>query len=234
MAPPLYAARRVVVTGLGAVTPLGTGVARTWSRLLDSRSGLVSLKDVTHVETGRTYEGIPSLVAALVPKRELAAPEGVDPALDGAFFVGDWVAKGEDRKMSPFMHYAMAASHQAIKDAGWNPSTDLERERTGVCIGSGIGCMDEIEKMTMQYSQSGMRRISPYVVPKLLINLAAGHVSMKYGFQGPNHSVSTACTTGAHAIGDAMRFIQFGDADVMVAGGSEASVSPLAMAGFAK
>ncbi|KAJ3156588.1 Mitochondrial beta-keto-acyl synthase [Geranomyces variabilis] len=215
--------RRVVVTGLGLVTPLGTGVQPTWSRLLAAHSGVISLAGVKHEQSGRTYEAIPSQVAAFVPT------SGEAP-----FRVEDWLSRGEARNQAPFMHYAASAAAQAIKDSGWTPASDEDRERTGVCFGSGIGCLEEIEATATSFAETGLRRVSPYFVPKILINLAAGHISMKYGFQGPNHSVSTACTTGAHSIGDAMRFIMFGDADVMVAGGAEASVSPLAMAGFAK
>ncbi|KNC96477.1 beta-ketoacyl-acyl-carrier-protein synthase II [Spizellomyces punctatus DAOM BR117] len=216
--------RRVVVTGLGLVTPLGTGVNHVWSGLLAGRSGITSLKGVKHQGTGRGYEDIPSQVAALVPRGNK----------EGEFDVDKWVKKGDVRNMAPFMHYALSAAQQAITDSGWLPTTELEKQRTGVCFGSGIGCLDEMESTAISFAENGMRRISPYFVPKILINLAAGHISMRYGLQGPNHAASTACTTGAHSIGDAMRFIQFGDADVMVAGGSEASVSPLAMAGFAK
>ncbi|KAJ3015450.1 Mitochondrial beta-keto-acyl synthase [Thoreauomyces humboldtii] len=215
--------RRVVVTGLGLVTPLGTGVHPTWSRLTAGKSGVVSLKGRVHPESGRNYDAIPSQVAALVPT------SGPAP-----FRVEDWVRKGEARNMAPFMHYALSVAQQALDDADWRPSSDEDRERTGVCFGSGIGCIDEIEATAASFNDTGLRRVSPYFVPKILVNLAAGHISMKHGLQGPNHAVSTACTTGAHSIGDAMRFIVFGDADVMVAGGAEASVSPLAMAGFSK
>ncbi|KAJ3300589.1 Mitochondrial beta-keto-acyl synthase [Borealophlyctis nickersoniae] len=219
--PPL---RRVVVTGLGLVTPLGTGVTTTWSRLLAAQCGVVSLKGRVHEPTGRSYQDIPSQVAALVKTGKE----------EGDFDVEKWIAKGDDRRLAPFMHYALSATQQALEDAKWLPENEEDRVRTGVCIGSGIGCIDEIETTANAFAQYGMKKLSPFFIPKILINLAAGHVSMKYGFQGPNHSASTACTTGAHSIGDASRFIQFGDADVMVAGGSEASVSPLAMAGFAK
>ncbi|TPX62838.1 hypothetical protein PhCBS80983_g00089 [Powellomyces hirtus] len=215
--------RRVVVTGLGLTTPLGTGVQHTWSRLLAAKSGVVSLKGVTHEQTGQTYDAIPSQVAGLVPK---SGP--------GAFRVEDWLRKGDARNMSQFMHYASSAAQQAVEDSGWSPTRDEDKERTGVCFGSGIGSLDDVASTSASFAENGLRKISPFFVPKILINLAAGHISMKYGFQGPNHAVATACTTGAHSIGDAMRFILFGDADVMVAGASEASISPLAMAGFAK
>ncbi|KAJ3054665.1 Mitochondrial beta-keto-acyl synthase [Rhizophlyctis rosea] len=218
------ALRRVVVTGLGLVTPVGTGVKASWSRIIAGKSGLVSLSGLTHEPTGRTYEGIPSQVAALVQKG----------SAEGEFDISKWLSKGEERKTSPFMHYALSAAQQALEDAKWTPEDEEEKIKTGVCLGSGIGCLDEIQTTSELYEKHGMRKLSPYFVPKILINMAAGHVSMRYGFKGPNHAASTACTTGAHALGDAARFIMFGDADVMVAGGTEASVSPLAMAGFAK
>ncbi|KAJ3115206.1 Mitochondrial beta-keto-acyl synthase [Nowakowskiella sp. JEL0407] len=140
----------------------------------------------------------------------------------------------EEKQLSPFMHYALAAATDALNDAGWSPDSQDQKDRTGVCVGSGIGCIDEVARVAINHAESGMKKISPYFVPKILANMAAGHISIKFGFRGPNHAVSTACTTGAHAIGDAYRFIQFGDADIMVAGGSESSISPLAMAGFAK
>ncbi|KAI8926574.1 thiolase-like protein [Entophlyctis helioformis] len=217
--------RRVVVTGLGLVTPLGCSVASVWQRLLAGHGGIVSLKGRTHAATGFSYDAIPAQVAALVPHAgspDLA--DGVVPfALDGA-----------SKAMSPFMLYAMHAARQALADAKWAPTLEADLERTGVCVGSGIGCMDDLVTTAQAYTAHGPRKVSPYLVPRLLINMAAGHISITHGFKGPNHAASTACTTGAHAIGDAMRFIQYGDADVMVAGGAEASVSPLAMAGFAK
>ncbi|KAJ3044613.1 hypothetical protein HDV00_001539 [Rhizophlyctis rosea] len=218
------ALRRVVVTGLGLVTPLGTGVQTAWSRLIAGHSGLVSLKDVIHKPTGRSYKDINSQVAALV-KRGTG---------DGEFDVNKWLSKDEQRKTSLFMHYALSAAQQALEDAKWMPTREEDCNRTGVCIGSGIGCIDEMETSSAIFAEHGIRKLSPFFVPKILINLAAGHVSIRYKFRGPNHAASTACTTGAHALGDAARFIMFGDADVMVAGGAEASVSPLAMAGFAK
>ncbi|RIA96838.1 thiolase-like protein [Glomus cerebriforme] len=136
--------------------------------------------------------------------------------------------------MALFSQYAICAAKQALNDAGWKPTTDSEKDRTGVCIGSGIGSLEDVISSTITYNAHGPRKVSPLFIPKMLINMAAGHLTMKYGFRGPNHAVSTACTTGAHSIGDASRFIQFGDADVIVAGGSEACVLPLAIAGFAK
>eukprot|EP00842_Homolaphlyctis_polyrhiza_P002976 jgi/Hompol1/367/HPOL_002148-RA len=237
-------ARRVVVTGLGLVTPLGCGVDAVWRRLVAGDCGVVSLRGRTHAATGLSYAELPSQVAALVP---------TDPSDPLAFNAAASFSKTELKQMSPYILYAMHAARQALADANWNPKDDRLLERTGVCVGSGIGCMDDLMIATTSAAQSqtatasasasttststtgiSLRKISPYFVPRLLINMAAGHISISHGFKGPNHAVSTACTTGAHAIGDAMRFIQYGDADVMVAGGTEASVSPLAMAGFAK
>ncbi|KAI9208702.1 thiolase-like protein [Polychytrium aggregatum] len=212
--------RRVVVTGLGLVTPLATGVAQTWSRLIAGGSGIVSLAD----HPNRQYQAIPSKVAALVKHG----------SGEGEFDLSKWIDKGNEKRMSPFIQYAMCAAKQAIEDSGWKPVAEEDRHRTGICVGSGIGCIDEVAETSASFESQGLRKISPYFVPKILVNLAAGHLSMKYGFQGPNHSASTACATGAHSIGDAMRFIQYGDADVMIAGGTESSVSPLSMAGFAR
>ncbi|KAG1073549.1 hypothetical protein G6F42_025798 [Rhizopus arrhizus] len=171
------------------------------------------------------FEKLPVRIAAEVPKGSFE---------DGKFTASEWLDKGDDRTMAKFSHYAIAAARQAINDAQWIPETDSDKERTGVCIGSGMGSLEDIVDTSAAYSSGGYRKVSPMFVPRILINMAAGHLTMKYGFQGPNHAVSTACTTGAHAIGDAMRFIQYGDADVMIAGGTEASVHPLAIAGFAR
>ncbi|KAI9098694.1 thiolase-like protein [Phlyctochytrium arcticum] len=216
--------RRVVVTGLGLVTPLGTGVQHVWSRLTSGESGIVSLQGRKHEGTNKTYEGIPSQVAGIVPRGELP----------GEFNAEHCLSKGDVRNMSPFMHFACSVAQHALEDAQWFPQLEADRHRTGVCFGSGIGCLEEIEKTSSVFESSGLRKVSPYFVPKILVNMAAGHIGLRHGLQGPNHAVSTACTTGAHAIGDAMRFIQYGDADVMVAGGSESSLSPLSLAGFAK
>ncbi|RCI03956.1 Mitochondrial beta-keto-acyl synthase [Rhizopus stolonifer] len=206
--------RRVVVTGLGLVTPLGVGVNTVWQNLLKGQCGIVSLTE------REGFEKLPVRIAAEVPK---------GPFEQGQFTASEWLDRGDERTMAKFSHYAIAAARQAIQDANYAP-TDSEKERTGVCIGSGMGSLEDIVDTTTAYSAGGYRRVSPMFVPRILINMAAGHLTMKYGFQGPNHAVSTACTTGAHAIGDAMRFIQYGDADVMVAGGTEASIHPLAIA----
>jgi len=157
----------------------------------------------------------------------------VGPGGDGAFNVDDWIAPKEQRKMDQFIIYALAAAIQAVEDSGWKPEAEEDQNRTGVIIGSGIGGLPAIAEASITLLERGVRRISPFFIPSALINLASGHVSIKYGFRGPNHSVVTACATGAHAIGDAARFIAFDDADVMVAGGAEAAVCRLGIAGFA-
>ncbi|KUJ19168.1 3-oxoacyl-synth [Mollisia scopiformis] len=214
--------RRVVVTGLGAITPLGVGIRRTWSRLLAGESGIVSIAQYTPAPQWRE---LPSTVAGIVP-------EGSKD--EGRWQASDWLDKGDERRMAKFTQYAIAATDMALDDAGWRPNTQAEQESTGVCLGSGIGNLEELYKTSVAYDKTGYKKVSPLFVPQLLINLGAGHISMKYGFQGPNHAVTTACTTGAHAIGDASRFIAFGDADVMVAGGSESCIHPLALAGFSR
>ncbi|RDW59568.1 putative 3-oxoacyl-[acyl-carrier-protein] synthase [Coleophoma cylindrospora] len=214
--------RRVVVTGLGAITPLGVGIRRTWTRLLASECGIVSLADV---QPKSRWHEIPSTVAGTVP---LGSKD------EGRWQPLDWIGKGDERRMAKFSQYAIAATEMALADAGWRPQKQEDLEMTGVCLGSGIGNFEEVYNTSVAYEQGGYKKVSPLFVPKLLINLAAGHISMKYGLQGPNHAVTTACTTGAHAIGDASRFIAFGDANVMVAGGSESCIHPLALAGFAR
>ncbi|KAI9343168.1 thiolase-like protein [Obelidium mucronatum] len=204
--------RRVVITGLGAVTPLGATAGASWAGLVAGRCGIAALADPA-------FAALPSRVAGRV---------------DAAFDFRAHVPKNDWQKTVPFMHYAYAAAHEALQDADWFPTAEHLRHKTGVCIGSGIGCLDEIAETAQNFAQKGYRKVSPYFVPKTLVNMAAGNVSIRYGFMGPNHSVSTACATGAHSIGDAMRFIQYGDADVMLAGGTEASVSPLAVAGFCR
>ena len=212
--------RRVVITGLGAVTPLAAGIKNTWRRLLDSSCGIVST-----TERGAQFESLPSRVAGLVPQgtRE-----------DGRWQAKDWLPASEERQMALFAQYAVASAHEALDDAGWHPTSDADLEATGVTIGSGIGNLDEAYNTSVAFHTAGYRKVSPLFVPKLLINLAAGHISIRYGFKGPNHAATTACTTGLHAIGDASRLIAFGDADVMVAGGAESCIHPLAIAGFAR
>ncbi|KAM0820567.1 putative Thiolase-like protein [Seiridium cardinale] len=214
--------RRVVVTGLGAITPLGVGVRRSWSRLLAGESGIISVADS---EPQKLWRDLPSTVAGIVPKGEGG---------EGQWRPGDWLTATEQRRTSTFTQYAMAAAAEALGDAGWQPKQQEQLDATGVCLGSGIGNLDEIYNTSITFDQSGYKKVSPLFVPKILINMAAGHIAMKYGFRGPNHAATTACTTGAHSIGDASRFIAFGDADVMVAGGSESCIHPLTFAGFGR
>ena len=208
--------RRVVVTGLGLVTPLACGVEETWRRLLDGQSGAgpITRFDPSRVQT--TY-------ACQVPLGDGA---------DGTFNADDWMEPKERRKVDDFILYGIAAAEQAVRDSGWMPEDDAGRERTGVMIGSGIGGLQSIEATTLMMAEKGPRRVSPFFIPGALINLISGQVSIRHGFKGPNHSVVTACSTGAHAIGDAARMIQFGDADVMVAGGAEAAICEIGIAGF--
>ena len=208
--------RRVAVTGLGLVTPLGDGVARNWSALVAGRSGLRRIEDFP-------VDDLPAKIAGQPPRGDG----------EGAFDAGRYLAPKEQRKMDDFIVYAVAAAQQAVLDAGWTPDDDEARERTGVMIGSGIGGLKTIEEASILLRDRGPRKVSPFFIPSALINLASGHVSIRHGFKGPNHSVVTACSTGAHAIGDASRLIKTGDADVMVAGGAEAAVSRLGIAGFA-
>ncbi len=208
--------RRVAITGLGMVTPLACGVKATWERLLNAESGIGRV-------VGFDISGLTCQVAAQLPRN----------GDSHAFRPDDWVAPAEQRRIDDFIVYAIAAATEAIKDAGWEPEDDESRERTGVMIGSGIGGHKTIADAAILVEKRGPRRLSPQFIPATLINLAAGRVSIRFGFKGPNHAVVTACSTGAHAIGDAARLIQHGDADVMVAGGAEASVCTLGMAGFA-
>ena len=210
----------MVVTGLGAVTPLGAGVKHIWRRLLASESGLVST-----TRLGQEFEALPSRIAGLVP---------LGDRRDGAWQVKDWLPASEERQMALFAQYAIASAQEALHDAGWHPTKQEDLEATGVTIGSGIGNLDEAYNTSVAFDKGGYRKVSPLFVPRLLINLAAGHVSMRYGFKGPNHAATTACTTGLHALGDASRMIAFGDANVMIAGGAESCIHPLAMAGFAR
>jgi 3-oxoacyl-[acyl-carrier-protein] synthase II len=208
--------RRVVVTGIGLVTPLGLGVDNNWSRLTNGESGI---QKVTQFDTS----DLPCKIAASIP-------EG--PKSENKFNPNDWVTPKDQRKMGKFIVIAMAAAAQAIEDSGWAPTDEESLERTGVMIGSGIGGLQVIYDGSVLLSELGYRRLTPYFIPACLINMASGHVSMKYGYKGPNHSVVTACSTGAHAIGDASRLVAYGDADVIIAGGTEAAVSRMGIAGF--
>ncbi len=208
--------RRVVVTGLGMVSPLACGVEETWKRLMagESAAGPITRFDADHLATNYACE---------IPRGD---------GSDGTFNPDDWMAPKEQRKVDDFILYGIAAATQAVEDSGWKPETDDDHYRTGVLIGSGIGGLDSIAKTAITLKEKGPRRVSPFFIPGALINLVSGQVSIKYGFKGPNHSVVTACSTGAHAIGDASRIIGLGDADVMVAGGAEGAICEIGMAGF--
>ena len=209
--------RRVVVTGLGMVTPLGSGVETTWSRLLAGKSGAVR---VAEFEVG----DLPCQIACRIPRGD---------GSDGTFNPNLAMEPKEQRKVDDFIVYAVAAADEALADSGWLPEEEEDRNATGVLIGSGIGGIEGIVDAGITLHEKGPRRISPFFIPGRLINLASGHVSIKHGLKGPNHSVVTACSTGSHAIGDASRLIALGDADVMVAGGTESPVSRISLAGFA-
>jgi 3-oxoacyl-[acyl-carrier-protein] synthase II len=209
--------RRVVVTGLGLVTPLGIGVEHVWRRLTAGESGIGAIQSFD-------VSDLPAKIAGQVPRGDSAS---------GNFNADEAVPPKDQRKMDDFIVFALGAAIQAVEDSGWKPTDEESLERTGVMIGSGIGGLPGITDAAMTLHEKGARRISPFFIPSCLINLASGHVSIRYGFKGPNHAVVTACSTGAHAIGDAARIIQWEDADVMVAGGAEAAVCRLGLAGFA-
>ena len=208
--------RRVVVTGLGMVSPLACGVEETWKRLLDGQSaaGPITRFDADHLATNYACE---------IPRGD---------GSDGTFNPDDWLEPKEQRKVDDFILYGIAAAMQAVQDSGWVAETEDQQHRTGVLIGSGIGGLDSIAQTAVMIKERGPRRVSPFFIPGALINLVSGQVSIKYGFKGPNHSVVTACSTGAHAIGDASRIIGLGDADVMVAGGAEGAICEIGIAGF--
>ena len=209
--------RRVVITGLGLVTPLGCGVEPTWSRLLAGQSGARRVEEFEVAD-------IACQIACFVPRGSLA---------DGKFSSEDWMEPKESRKVDDFILFAVAAAAQALKDAGFKAETQAQQERAGVLIGSGIGGLNGIADTSILLKEKGPRRISPFFIPGRLINLASGYVSIRNHLKGPNHAVVTACSTGAHAIGDAARLIALDDADVMVAGGAESPICRLALAGFA-
>jgi 3-oxoacyl-[acyl-carrier-protein] synthase II len=209
--------RRVVITGLGMVSPLASGVEETWKRLLAGQSG------ARRIETFDVAD-LPCQIACTVPRGD---------GTDGTFNADQWMEAKEQRKVDDFIVYAVAAAGQALADSGWRPQTHEEQCSSGVLIGSGIGGLGGIYEASLLLKEKGPRRISPFFIPGRLINLASGYVSIQHGLKGPNHSVVTACSTGAHAIGDAGRLIALGDADVMVAGGAESAVNRLGMAGFA-
>jgi len=208
--------RRVVVTGLGLVTPLASGVEETWTRLLDGQSGA---GPITHFDASN-----------VTTKYACEIPYG--DGTDGTFNPDDWMEPKERRKVDDFILYGIAAAEMAVRDSGWSPEEEEDRLRTGVMIGSGIGGLQSIAETSLLIKEKGPRRVSPFFIPGALINLISGQVSIKHGFKGPNHSVVTACSTGAHAIGDAARLIMTSDADVMVAGGAEAAICEIGIAGF--
>jgi 3-oxoacyl-[acyl-carrier-protein] synthase II len=208
--------RRVVVTGLGLVTPLACGVEETWSRLLAGQSGASPI-------TKFKVDDLATKIACQVPRGD---------GSNGTFNPDQWVDAKEQRRMDDFIIYGLAAATQAVRDSGWEPKTEEDRQRTGVLIGSGIGGLTGIEEASILVHEKGPRRLSPFFIPGRLINLVSGYVSIEHGYKGPNHAVVTACATGAHAIGDAARLIAFDDADVMVAGGAESAVCRIGIAGF--
>ena len=215
--------RRVVVTGIGLLTPLGQGVDVTWRGILAGKSGAgrVSHFDPTDYACA---------VACEVPR--VNGIGGGGPDIEGSFDPDQTLSPKDQRRVDDFILYGIAAADEAVRDSGWEPQTEEDRYRTGVIIGSGIGGLGTIERTSLELAAKGPRKISPFFIPSALINLASGQVSIRYGFKGPNHSVVTACATGAHAIGDAARLIKYGDADVMIAGGAEAAIVPVGMAGF--
>jgi 3-oxoacyl-[acyl-carrier-protein] synthase II len=209
--------RRVVVTGLGLVTPLGSGVEPTWQRLTAGESGIVRVDKFD-------VSDITCKIAGQVPRGDGA---------NGTFNPDDWMEPKEQRKVDDFIIYAMGAATQALNDADWHPQTYEDQTTSGVLIGSGIGGVEGIAETALLLRDRGPRRVSPFFIPGRLINLASGYVSITHRLKGPNHAVVTACSTGAHAIGDAGRLIALGDADVMVAGGTESPVNRISLAGFA-
>jgi 3-oxoacyl-[acyl-carrier-protein] synthase II len=215
--------RRVVVTGIGLITPLGQGAEVTWANILAGKSGIGKITTFDATDYG-------CQVAGEIPRVD--GRGGGSAGAPGAFDPDQTMSPKDQRRVDDFILYAMAAADEAVKDAGWTPEGEEDRERTGVMIGSGIGGLATIEKTSVELFEKGPRRVSPFFIPSALINLASGQVSIRYGFKGPNHSVVTACATGAHAIGDAARLIKYGDADVMIAGGAEAAICPVGIAGF--
>jgi len=198
------------------VSPLACGVEASWSRLLDGKSGASTITrfDASHLATDYACE---------IPRGD---------GSDGTFNPEDWMAAKDRRKVDDFILYGVTAAEQAVTDAGWKPEAEADRVRTGVMIGSGIGGLTSIAETAILLKERGPRRVSPFFIPGALINLISGQVSIRFGFKGPNHAVVTACSTGAHAIGDAARLIMLGDADVMVAGGAESPISEIGIAGF--
>jgi 3-oxoacyl-[acyl-carrier-protein] synthase II len=208
--------RRVVITGMGIVCPLGLGVEHVWRKLVEGQSGITA---VTSFDTAELNAKIGGQVPA-------------GPKAEGRLDLAEWIPVKDQKKMDRFMQLGVVAAVEAVEDSGWVPQSEEDKCATGVMIGSGIGGLQAIYEGSVLVHEGKARRMSPFFIPSALINLVSGHVSIRYGFKGPNHAVVTACATGVHAIGDAARLIAFGDADVMVAGGAEATVNPLAIAGF--
>jgi 3-oxoacyl-[acyl-carrier-protein] synthase II len=208
---------RVVITGMGMVTPLACGVEQTWKRLVKGESGI---KKIEHFKV----DDLPCKIAGRVPRGD---------GKDGSFNADQWMTPQEQRKVDDFIIFAMCAARQALEDSGWKPESYDDQASTGVLIGSGIGGIEGIASTAITLHERGPRRVSPFFIPGRIINLASGYVSIEFGLKGPNHAVVTACSTGAHAIGDAARLIALGDAEVMLAGGAESPVNRISMAGFA-
>jgi 3-oxoacyl-[acyl-carrier-protein] synthase II len=211
-----FAPRRVVVTGMGIASPLGLGVEHVWRRLVEGESGigLITVFDV---------KDLPARIAGEVP---------LGSKSEGKLDLAEWIPQKDQKKMDRFIQFALVAATEAIETSGWMPEDEASRTRTGVMIGSGIGGLETIQEASGLVASGRTRRLSPFFIPSALVNLASGHVSIKYGFKGPNHSAVTACATGVHAIGDAARLIALGDCDVMVAGGAEAAICELGIGGF--
>lgn len=209
--------RRVVVTGMGLVTPLGVGLDHNWARLTNGESGAVAIENFD-------VSDLPAKIAAQVPRGD---------GSNGTFNPDNFISSKEQRRVDEFIVYGISAAVEAVEDSGWKPEERNDQERTGVMIGSGIGGLQTIANGAILLHEQGPRKVGPFFIPSALINLASGHVSIRYGFKGPNHAVVTACSTGAHAIGDAARLIMLDDADVMVAGGAEAAICRIGIAGFA-
>jgi 3-oxoacyl-[acyl-carrier-protein] synthase II len=215
--------RRVVVTGIGLITPLGQGTEHSWKQILAGKSGAGTI-------TAFDPTDYACKVACEVPR--LDGRGGGGPEVPGSFDPDQTMSAKDRRRVDDFILYAIAAADEAVRDSGWAPQDDEGRERTGVMIGSGIGGLGPIAETAVELHEKGPRRVSPFFIPSALINLASGQVSIRHGFKGPNHSVVTACATGAHAIGDAARIIKYGDAEVMVAGGAESAIVKVGIAGF--